>query len=94
MPRSKVLEARIEAGGALVGSVEDVVDGIRQLHERTGGFGTLLVYVADWTTWEKTNRSMQLLARYVAPHFTGSIIRPQESIDWAITSREQEARPT
>jgi limonene 1,2-monooxygenase len=87
VPRSKILEARIEAGGALVGSVEDVVDGIKQLHERTGGFGTLLVYAADWTTWERTNRSMELLARYVAPHFTGSIARPQEAVDWAIASR-------
>jgi limonene 1,2-monooxygenase len=87
VPREKVLEARVEAGGALVGSVEDVVDGIRRLHERTGGFGKLLVYVADWTTWEKTNRSLQLLARYVAPHFTGSSARPKEAVDWAIASR-------
>lgn len=86
-PRETVLEARVEAGGALVGSPEDVVDGVRRMHERTGGFGSLLVYVADWTSWEKTDRSMQLLARYVAPHFTGTAARPQEAVDWAITSR-------
>jgi limonene 1,2-monooxygenase len=85
--RSDVLEARIEAGGAIVGSVDDVVDGIRRLQERTGGFGSLLVYVADWTTWEKTDRSMQLLARYVAPHFTGTTSPPREAVEWAIASR-------
>ncbi|HEX2418945.1 MAG TPA: LLM class flavin-dependent oxidoreductase [Micromonosporaceae bacterium] len=94
VPRSKVLEARVEAGGALVGSVEDVVNGIRRLHERTGGFGALLVYVADWTTWEKTNRSMQLLARYVAPQITGTAGRPQEAVDWAIASRERQLQAT
>jgi limonene 1,2-monooxygenase len=81
VPRSGELQARIDAGGAIVGSVDDVVEGIRQLQERTGGFGTLLVYVPDWCSWEKTDRSMQLLARYVAPHFTGTSFRPQESFD-------------
>ncbi|HEX6075571.1 MAG TPA: LLM class flavin-dependent oxidoreductase [Micromonosporaceae bacterium] len=89
VPRSKMLEARIEAGGALVGSPDDVVNDIRRMHERTGGFGSLLVYVADWTTWEKTNRSMQLLARHVAPQITGAARRPQEAVDWAIASRER-----
>ncbi|MFF5145080.1 LLM class flavin-dependent oxidoreductase [Streptomyces sp. NPDC013157] len=87
VPREKALEARVEAGGALVGSVDDVVAGIERLHEITGGFGTLLVYVADWTSWEKTNRSMQLLARHVAPRITGSAVRPQEAVDFAIASR-------
>jgi limonene 1,2-monooxygenase len=87
VPRSRMLEARVEAGGAIVGSVDDVVDGIRRLHERTGGFGTLLVYVADWTTWERTDRSMQLLARYVAPQFTGTIARPEQAVEWAVASR-------
>lgn len=87
MSREKALEARVEAGGALVGSVEEVVSGLRRMQEATGGFGKLLVYVADWTSWEKTNRSMELLARYVAPQITGTAARPQEAVDWAIASR-------
>jgi limonene 1,2-monooxygenase len=87
VPRSKALEARVEAGGALVGSVDDVVEGIERLQERTGGFGTLLVYVADWTSWEKTDRSAQLLARFVAPRITGTVARPQEAVDWAVAQR-------
>lgn len=89
IPREKMLEARVEAGGALVGSVDDVVEGIKQMHERTGGFGGLLVYVADWCSWEKTDRSMQLLARYVAPHFTGTARRPQEAVEYAIARRQR-----
>ncbi|EST23914.1 monooxygenase [Streptomycetaceae bacterium MP113-05] len=86
-PRGKALEARVEAGGALVGSVDDIVDGIRAMQEKTGGFGTLLVYVADWTSTQKTNRSMELLARHVAPRINGSVSRPQEAVDWAIAGR-------
>jgi len=89
VPRERMLEARIDAGGALVGSPDDVVEGIKRLQERTGGFGSLLVYVADWTSWEKTDRSMQLLARYVAPHFTGTTARPIEAVDWSIASRQR-----
>jgi limonene 1,2-monooxygenase len=87
IPRERMLEARIEAGGAIVGSVDDVVAGIEAMHERTGGFGTLLVYVADWCSWEKTDRSMQLLARHVAPRITGTADRPREAVEWAIASR-------
>ncbi len=87
VPRERMLEARVEAGGALVGSPDDVVAGLQAMQERTGGFGTLLVYVADWTSWEKTDRSMQLLARYVATRLTGTTARPVEAVDWAITAR-------
>lgn len=87
IPREKLLQARIEQGGAIVGSPADVVAGIRAMHERTGGFGTLLVYVADWCSWEKTDLSLQLLARYVAPHFTGTTARPIEAVDWAVAQR-------
>ena len=41
VPRSQALEALVEAGGALVGSVDDVVEGFKALHEQTGGFGTM-----------------------------------------------------
>ncbi|MFF3754991.1 LLM class flavin-dependent oxidoreductase [Streptomyces sp. NPDC002018] len=86
-PREKALEARVEAGGALVGSVDEVVSGIRRMQEATGGFGKLLVYVADWASSERTNRSLELLARYVAPQINGAAARPREAVDWAIASR-------
>ncbi|MBE3008764.1 LLM class flavin-dependent oxidoreductase [Microbispora sp. NEAU-D428] len=87
--RQDELQARVEAGGAIVGSVEDVIAGVERLQDRTGGFGTLLVYVPDWCSWDKTDRSMELLARYVAPHFTRTADRPRESMEWAVSRREQ-----
>jgi limonene 1,2-monooxygenase len=87
VPRSRALEALVEAGGALVGSVDDVTEGYKALHEQTGGFGTLLVTIADWASWAATDRSLELLARYVAPHITGTADRPRESLEYALAAR-------
>jgi limonene 1,2-monooxygenase len=81
------LEAQVEAGNVLVGSVDDVVEGLQALQQRTGGFGTLLVYVGDWASWAATDRSMELLARYVAPHLTGTADRPREAFEHAVAAR-------
>jgi len=86
-PRSQLLEVQTEAGSVLVGSVDDVVEGLKALQERTGGFGTLLVYVSDWASWAATDRSMELLARYIAPHLTGTTDRPREAAEHAIAAR-------
>jgi limonene 1,2-monooxygenase len=82
------IEAAIDAGSAIVGSVEDCVAGIQRLQEETGGFGTLLVYAQDWADPERTKLSYDLLARYVAPHFTGSTQRLTESAQWYKDNRE------
>jgi limonene 1,2-monooxygenase len=89
VPRSQALEALVEAGGALVGSVDDVIEGFKALQEQTGGFGTLLVTFADWTSWADTDRSLELLARYVAPHITGTADRPRESLEYAIAAHDR-----
>ncbi len=88
VPRERALEGAIEAGSAIVGSVDECVTAIERLREETGGFGTLLVYAQDWAAWEKTKRSYDLLARYVAPHFTGSTRRLHESARWYQDNRD------
>lgn len=82
------VEAAIEAGSAIVGSVDDCVAGIERMIEETGGFGTLLAYIQDWTDQERMNRSYDLLARYVAPHFTGSTRPLNESAQWYMDNRD------
>ena len=86
-PSDKILEQRVEAGGLLVGSPEDVVSGVQRMQEETGGFGQLVAYVADWTSWEKTDLSLQLLARYVRPILTGSTSRPEAAVEHAVANR-------
>jgi limonene 1,2-monooxygenase len=82
VPREQELEANIEMGNTLVGSVEDVVGMIEGMQERTGGFGGLLLMTHDWASWDKIQRSYELFARYVVPHFTGALQRPRASAAW------------
>lgn len=81
------LEAGVEQGLAIVGSVEDAVAAIQRLQETTGGFGTFLVYAMNWASFEKTKRSYELLAEQVAPRFNGSTARGDESIQWSVDNR-------
>ena len=85
---ANAVEAAIDAGSVIVGSVDDCVAGIERMLEETGGFGTLLVYIQDWADLERTKRSYDLLARYVAPHFTGSTRPLTESARWYEDNRD------
>ena len=84
---SEELEAAVERGLAIVGSAEDAVTKIEELQAKSGGFGTFMVYAMNWTTFEKTKHSYALLAEQVAPHFSGSTARGDESIQWSIDHR-------
>jgi limonene 1,2-monooxygenase len=67
------LEDEIADDSVLVGTPEDVIKGIERMQEATGGFGTLLIMAHDWAPWNKTRQSYELFARYVVPHFTGTL---------------------
>ena len=69
-------------GNTLVGSVDDVITMVGDMQERTGGFGGLLLMTHDWASWDKTQRSYELFARYVIPQFTGALERPRASSAW------------
>ncbi len=55
----------------IIGSPEDCIRQLHEINEETGGFGTLLINVRDWTTSDIFNRSLELFARYVMPQFNG-----------------------
>ena len=48
-----------------------------------------MIRVEDWASREKVNRSYELLARYVMPHFQGSLVGIQNSSRWASTIKEE-----
>jgi limonene 1,2-monooxygenase len=77
-----LLEELIDQRGTLAGSVEEVVEAVRDVQQETGGFGRLLVNVMDWADREATHRSLELLARFVAPHFNGSLKGVTDSYRW------------
>ena len=51
----------------ITGSVNEVVDQILELNEKTGGFGELVYAGVDWTDPVLAKRSMILMAEQVMP---------------------------
>ncbi|GAA2513493.1 LLM class flavin-dependent oxidoreductase [Winogradskya humida] len=78
----KALEELIEQRSTLVGSVDEVTQALRDVQAETGGFGRLLVNVMDWAGRESGRRSLELLARFVAPRFNGSLTGVTDSYEW------------
>jgi limonene 1,2-monooxygenase len=87
-PDGTGVEAMIERGGAIVGTPDDAIAAIENMLELSGGFGTLLGLAHEWTTTEKTNRSYELFARYVAPRFQGQIEKTSGSREWVSENRK------
>ena len=72
-PKGLAVEQMMEAGSWLIGTPDDLVEFITGLQERTGGFGTFLIWGHEWAGPEATRRSYELLARHVMPVFDGSL---------------------
>ena len=75
-------------GSWVVGTPDDLIEAIYRLDQQSGGFGGLLVQTIDWAPREKMLHSYELLARYVMPHFQGSIKSIKRSNEW-VTSRQE-----
>jgi len=60
------------AGHGVVGTPEMAVRHIERVVELSGGIGTFLIEHAGWAGFEHSKASMELFAREVAPHFSGS----------------------
>lgn len=77
------------SGAAVVGTPDDLIAAIRNLHEITGGFGVVLGFAHDWADREATMRSWELVARYVIPEVNG-ILRPmRQSADWVVANQAE-----
>lgn len=55
----------------IIGTPDDAIAQIQRMQAETGGFGGLMLTTHEWTSSEKTRRSMELFARYVMPYFRG-----------------------
>ena len=88
VPVDKIVDNMVENNQWIVGTPDDCIAGIERLQEMSGGFGSFMVRVEDWAPREKINRSYELLARYVMPHFQGSLIGIQTSQRWASEIKE------
>jgi limonene 1,2-monooxygenase len=64
---------------AVIGTPDDLVEMIRSVHEKSGGFGTAVGFVHDLANPENTLRSWDLVARYVIPEINGYVAKLRES---------------
>jgi limonene 1,2-monooxygenase len=77
-----------DSGIGVIGTPDDAIDLVQRLIDQSnGGFGTLLLQAHEWADTAATNRSYELIARYVIPHFQGSEASPRESRDWVAENR-------
>ncbi len=83
VPLEKIIDQNVDAGSWVVGTPDDCIAAIRRLQERSGGFGGFLLQANDWAPREKALHSYELLARYVMPHFQGTLAGLEISNQWS-----------
>ncbi len=88
-PLEKVIDFMVDNDSWIVGTPDDCIEAIHRLEEQSGGFGGFLVQTVDWAPREKMFRSYELLARYVMPHFQGSVRSTAASNRWAAERKDQ-----
>ena len=88
-PPDEIIDYMIETNQWCVGTPDDLVDFIYRLDEESGGFGGLLVQATEWATREQVFHSYELLARYVMPHFQGSLVNMKSSQAWSSDKKEE-----
>jgi limonene 1,2-monooxygenase len=86
-PADQIIDAMVERGAWCVGTPDDLIARIKQLDEESGGFGGLLIWATEWGTREQVLHSYELIARYVKPHFQGSLANLRTSALWSATKR-------
>jgi alkanesulfonate monooxygenase SsuD/methylene tetrahydromethanopterin reductase-like flavin-dependent oxidoreductase (luciferase family) len=65
-------DSTFESGLFIAGDPELVYQRLRDVYERSGGFGTLLVVMGkDWSTSERRIRSLERFMNEVAPRLAG-----------------------
>ena len=87
LPADQIVDQMIKHNQWMIGTPDDCIAAIERLQDMSGGFGGFMVRVVDWATREKTLHSYELLARYVMPHFQGTLAGIQASNRWASEQR-------
>jgi limonene 1,2-monooxygenase len=76
-----------EGSAATIGTPDDLVKTIKEVIDKSGGFGTVVGFVHDWANPENTFRSWDLVARYVIPEINGYLAGLRKSQRFVIENR-------
>ena len=69
----------METRRALIGTPDDAIRALEDIQAGCDGFGVFLIMEQDWADWSAANRSYELFARYVIPHFRGQLAARRDS---------------
>ncbi len=88
VPRDQIVDFMVEKSQWIVVTPDDWIAGIERLQGLTCSFGKFMMWFEDWAPRDKIHRRYELLARYVMPHFQGTIAAPIASNKWAAERQE------
>src|SRR5262245_62877978 len=88
-PPDKIIDEMVDRGAWCVGTPDDLIAHIKRLDEQSGGFGGLLIQATEWGTREQVLHSYELIARYVKPHFQGSLANWHSSSVWSAAKKDE-----
>jgi len=66
----------------IIGTPDDAIREITRIRDRLGGMGAILVFGNDIAPWPAQQRSFELLAEFVKPHFSGANAARRASYAW------------
>ena len=87
-PKEKIIDYMGDNGAWCVGTPDDLISKIKELGEQSGGFGGFMIQATEWGTREQVMHSYELIARYVMPHFQGSLDNLVTSQKWSEDNRD------
>jgi limonene 1,2-monooxygenase len=74
---------------AVIGTPDDAIEHIERLWQGSGGFGGMMQLAHNWANWQNTQKSYELMARYVVPHFQGSTQARRDAYAHTAGNREK-----
>ncbi|HUJ74226.1 MAG TPA: LLM class flavin-dependent oxidoreductase [bacterium] len=77
-----------DSGYAVVGTPDDAIAKIETLQTQSGGFGCFLQMAHNWADFPQTQRSYELIARYVMPHFNNGFATRRAVYDFNLKNRD------
>ena len=81
------VEAYLATDAAVVGTPDDAIARIELLQKESGGFGAFLLFAHNWADWTTTQKSYELIGRYVMPHFQQLNLNRDASYEWVKANR-------
>jgi limonene 1,2-monooxygenase len=80
-------EQAVASGAVIIGTPDDMIEHLEALLQGSGGFGGFLAGLFGLATREKTMKSFELWARWVAPRFQGQYTAQKNNWDWVVATK-------